>query len=75
MTALLSVDARTATRSHAGAAYLAPALARANLLVLPGAHVTKVRRSKRASRRRLSGGYQAFVTVRKIRLVSARLSR
>ncbi|GJE97030.1 GMC oxidoreductase [Phanerochaete sordida] len=42
MTALLSVDARTATRSHAARAYLAPALARPNLRVLPGAHVTKV---------------------------------
>ena len=41
MTAMQSIDASTATRSHAASAYLAPNLGRANLLVLPEAYVTK----------------------------------
>ncbi|TBU53003.1 GMC oxidoreductase [Dichomitus squalens] len=38
----LSIDATTAKRSHAANAYLEPNLGRKNLLVLTGAHVTKV---------------------------------
>ncbi|EKM52238.1 uncharacterized protein PHACADRAFT_260475 [Phanerochaete carnosa HHB-10118-sp] len=42
MMSLISVDATTAKRSHAASAYLEPNLDRENLLVLTGAHVTKV---------------------------------
>ena len=42
MMALLTIDAATGQRSHAAAAYLDPNLGRKNLLILTGAHVTKV---------------------------------
>lgn len=49
-----SVEAKTATRSYSASAYYAPNAKRPNLLILTGAHATKVDLTKT-----LSGDYQA----------------